>query len=59
MGFLIYRPYIFSRIKQLMNRIGETCGTRVIKLKQYGELEAYNGNQYRTRIILECFITTF
>jgi hypothetical protein len=43
-----------------MNRIGDTVTERIEVLNQCGALETYNGpKQYRTRIILECFIITF
>lgn len=43
-----------------MNRIGDTVTERIEVLNQCGALEPYNGpKQYRTRIILECFIIAF
>ena len=42
-----------------MDQIGIAVTQRINKLRDYGVLESYNGNQFRTRIILECFIITY
>lgn len=42
-----------------MDQIGIAVTQRINKLRYYGVLESYNGNQFRTRIILECFIITY
>ena len=42
-----------------MDQLGIAVTQRINKLRDYGVLESYNGNQFRTRIILECFIITY
>lgn len=43
-----------------MNKIGNKVSERIRTLYDYGILESYNGGkQYRSRIILECFIATY
>ena len=43
-----------------MNKIGNKVSERIRTLHDYGILESYNGGkQYRSRIILECFIATY